>query len=147
MPLRFPSNAHTSNISGIIVSLVGNNLVTLHRYNKRMMEANKVNIFLSDEAKAFVRSLPEKAKKKVTFNIRKVEGGEMDKDLFKKLNDNIWELRTSYNGMCYRLLAFWDKERRALIIATHGFVKKTWKVPQKEIDRAEAFMKQYYSNE
>nr|WP_301185293.1 type II toxin-antitoxin system RelE/ParE family toxin [uncultured Helicobacter sp.] len=111
------------------------------------MEVNKINIFLSDEAKAFVRSLPEKAKKKVTFNIRKVEGGEMDKDLFKKLNDNIWELRTSYNGMCYRLLAFWDKERGALIIATHGFVKKTWKVPQKEIDRAEAFMKQYYSNE
>ena len=64
------------------------------------MEANKVNIFLSDEAKAFVRSLPEKAKKKVLFNILKVEGGEMDKELFKKLNDNIWELRTSYNGMC-----------------------------------------------
>lgn len=96
---------------------------------------------------AFVRSLPEKARKKVAFNIRKVEGGEMDKDLFKKLNDDIWELRTSYNGMCYRLLAFWDNERRALIVATHGFVKKTWKVPQKEIDRAEAIMKQYYSNE
>ena len=47
------------------------------------MEANKVNIFLSDEAKAFVRSLPEKAKKKVLFNILKVEGGEMDKELFK----------------------------------------------------------------
>ncbi|MBP3536708.1 MAG: type II toxin-antitoxin system RelE/ParE family toxin [Muribaculaceae bacterium] len=111
------------------------------------MEANKVNIFLSDEAVAFVRSLPEKAQKKVTYNIRRVEGGEMDKELFKKLNDDIWELRTSYNGMCYRLLAFWDKERRALIIATHGFVKKTWKVPQNEIARAEAFMKQYYSKE
>lgn len=71
----------------------------------------------------------------------------MDNDLFKKLNDNIWELRTSYNGMCYRLLAFWDKKRKALIIATHGFIKKTWKVPKNEIDRAEAFMKQYYSNE
>lgn len=70
------------------------------------MEANKINILLTDEAKAFVRSLPEKAQKKVTFNIRKVEGGEMDKDLFKKLNDDIWELRTSYNGMCYRLSAF-----------------------------------------
>ena len=53
------------------------------------MEANKLNILLTDEAKAFVRSLPEKARKKVTFNIRKVEGGEMDKDLFKKLNDDI----------------------------------------------------------
>lgn len=81
------------------------------------MEANKVNIFLSDEAVAFVRSLTEKAQKKVTYNIRRVEGGEM------------------------------DKERRALIIATHGFVKKTWKVPQNEIARAEAFMKQYYSKE
>lgn len=111
------------------------------------MEANKLNILLTDEAKEFVRLLPEKARKKVTFNIRRVEGGEMDKDLFKKLNDDIWELRTSYGGMCYRLLAFWDKERRALIIATHGFVKKTWKVPHNEIDRAEAIMRQYYSNE
>lgn len=111
------------------------------------MEAPRLNILFTDEAKAFVCSLPEKAQKKITFNIRKVEGGEMDKDLFKKLNDDIWELRTSYNGLCYRLLAFWDKERRALIIATHGFVKKTWKVPQKEIERAEAIMKQYYSNE
>lgn len=111
------------------------------------MEVNKINIFLSDEAKAFVRSLPEKAQKKVTFNIRKVECGEINQDLFKKLNDNIWELRTSYNGMCYRLLAFWDKEKRALIIATHGFIKKTWKVPLNEINRAEAFMKEYYSND
>ena len=112
-----------------------------------MMEANKLTILLTDETKAYVRSLPEKAQKKITFNILKVEGGEMDKDLFKKLNDEIWELRTSYNGMCYRLLAFWDRERRALIIATHGFVKKTWKVPKREIDRAEAIMKQYYNNE
>lgn len=110
------------------------------------MEENKVNILLTDEATAFVRSLPEKVQKKITYNIRRVEGGEVDKDLFKKLNDNIWELRSSFNGMCYRLLAFWDKEQKSLIIATHGFVKKTWKVPQKEIARAEAIMKEYFSN-
>ena len=111
------------------------------------MEDNKINILLTDEATAFVRSLPEKAQKKITYNIRRVEGGEVDKDLFKKLNDDIWELRSSFNGMCYRLLAFWDKDQRSLIIATHGFVKKTWKVPQKEIARAEAIMKEYFSNE
>lgn len=111
------------------------------------MGANNINIFLSDEAAAFIRSLPEKAQKKVTYNIRRVEGGEVSKDLFKKLNDDIWELRTSFGGMCYRLLAFWDRERRALIIATHGFVKKTWKVPRNEIARAEAFMKEYYDND
>ena len=48
------------------------------------MEANKVNILLSDEAKEFVRSLHEKARKKVAFNIRKVEVGIMDKDLFRE---------------------------------------------------------------
>lgn len=111
------------------------------------MNTNRVRILLSDETRTFVRSLPEKARKKVTYNIRRVEGGEMDKELFKKLNDNIWELRTAYEGMYYRLLAFWDKEQRALIIATHGFVKKTWKVPKKEIERAEAFMRLYYNGE
>ena len=45
-----------------------------------------------------------------------------------------------YDGMCYRLLAFWDKEHNSLIIVTHGFVKKTWKVPQKELDKVEPFM-------
>lgn len=90
---------------------------------------------------------PKRPGKKLPSTSAGSRGGEMDKDLFKKLNDDIWELRTSYGGMCYRLLAFWDKERRALIIATHGFVKKTWKVPHNEIDRAEAIMRQYYSNE
>ena len=109
------------------------------------MQGSKLNILLTDEAMAFVRSLPKKAQRKITYNIRRVEGGEMDKDLFKKLNDDIWELRTLFNGVCYRLLAFWDTERQALIIATHGFVKKTWKVPRNEIDKAEAIMKLYYS--
>lgn len=45
------------------------------------MSAAKINIFLSDEALAFVRSLPEKARKKVTYNIRRVEGGEVNKEL------------------------------------------------------------------
>ena len=111
------------------------------------MDENKLNVLLTDDVKDFIRSLPEKARKKVTYNIRRVESGEVDKDLFKKINNEIWELRTSFNGMCYRLLAFWDKERKALIIATNGFVKKTWKIPQKEIDKAETIMKQYYSKD
>ena len=58
------------------------------------MEANKVNILLSDEAKEFVRSLHEKARKKVAFNIRKVEVGIMDKDLFRKTQR--WRLGASH---------------------------------------------------
>ncbi|MFC5284729.1 hypothetical protein [Pedobacter alpinus] len=31
---------------------------------------------------------------------------ELDPELFKKLNNEIWEFRTLYQGLQYRLLAF-----------------------------------------
>jgi hypothetical protein len=51
-----------------------------------------------------------------------------------------------FDGMQYRLFAFWDKDTRRLVVATHGMVKKTWKVPRKEIAKAEALMKKYYES-
>lgn len=71
----------------------------------------------------------------------------MNKELFKKLgNTDIWEFRTLYKGNCYRLLAFWDTEKEALVIATHGFQKKTPKTPSKEIAKAEAIRKEYFED-
>lgn len=69
---------------------------------------------------------------------------ENDPELFKKLNDDIWEFRTRFNGMAYRLFAFWDKEIRAMVVATHGLVKKTQKPPPNEVRKAEAIMKAYH---
>ncbi|GAB3347030.1 hypothetical protein GCM10027566_00680 [Arachidicoccus ginsenosidivorans] len=65
--------------------------------------------------------------------------------MYKKLNEYIWEFRTQFNGMAYRLLAFWDKDEmeQTLVIATHGINKKTKKTPKKEIDKAEDIRKQY----
>ncbi len=108
-----------------------------------IMNSIKFNIELLDEANEFVRSLPEKTKKKVLYNMLRVQRGEIDDELFKKLNDYIWEFRTLYNGIKYRLFAFWDTKRRAMIIATHGIAKKTQKTPSKEISKAEAIRKQY----
>ena len=73
-------------------------------------------------------------------------GGVKDSELFKKLDgsDDFWEFRTLYNGIQYRLLAFWDAERKRMVVATHGFIKKTWKVPAREIAKAEALRKEYY---
>lgn len=109
------------------------------------MYKTKLRVVLTEEADAFVDSLPEKAKKKVTYNLLKVEGGELDNEIFKKLADtDIWEFRTLYNGVCYRLFAFWDTGRDTLIIATHGIVKKTKRTPQKEIRKAEEIRRQYF---
>ena len=109
------------------------------------MEGLKITVVLMEEAESFIRSLSEKAQKKITYNLLRVEGGEMDKDLFKKMgNTPIWEFRTLFNGVCYRLFSFWDTEKETLVIATHGMVKKTQKTPKKEIRKAEAIRLEYF---
>lgn len=71
----------------------------------------------------------------------------MDKELFKKLeNTEIWEFRTLYNGIAYRLFAFWDNEMNAIVMVTHGIVKKTEKTPKKEIEKAERIRKEYFND-
>lgn len=111
------------------------------------MNRQKIRVAFMDMAREFISSLPEKAQKKITYNLLKVEGGEIDKELFKKLgNSEIWELRTLFNGICYRLFAFWDTDMEALVVATHGIVKKTQETPKKEITKAEAIRKEYFNS-
>jgi phage-related protein len=105
----------------------------------------KFKIELLGEAIDFVESLDEKTREKIYYNARKVQEVR-DSELLRKLNESIWELRTKYNKRYYRLLAFWDKTQNSetLVIATHGFVKKTKKTPRKEILRAEEIRKEYF---
>lgn len=111
------------------------------------MKEKTIQVILSNEAESFVRLQPLKVQQKITYNIRKLESGVMDKELFKKLeNSEIWELRTLFNGICYRLFSFWDTEINTLVVATHGIVKKTQKVPKKEIEKAEAIRKEYFND-
>lgn len=99
------------------------------------------------EAYDFLESLPQPARQKIFYNIRKVAGGVKDAELFKKLeNSEIWEFRTLYQGIAYRLFAFWDKDAETFVIATHGLVKKTQKTPKKEIEKAEAIRHEYFAN-
>lgn len=97
---------------------------------------------------SFLELSLKRPQQKVTKNMRKVAGGVKDSKLFKKLDgsSDLWEFRTLYNGMQYRFLAFWDKTTNSLVVATHGFVKKQWEVPQREINRAEELRKKYYES-
>lgn len=52
------------------------------------MSGRKIKVAFMDAARKFISSLPEKAQKKITYNLLKVEGGEMDKELFKKLESS-----------------------------------------------------------
>jgi phage-related protein len=94
-------------------------------------------ILFLDEAFEFLSGLERKQYEKILYNIRKSQV-ELDPKLFKKLSDDIWEFRTLYQGLQYRLLAFWDKTStiNTLVVSTHGYVKKRSKVPDKEIQKA-----------
>ncbi len=97
------------------------------------------------EAKEFLLSLDRSVVRKIFYNIDKVAGGARDPELFKKLGDtDIWEFRTIWQGMAYRLFAFWDKDAETLVVATHGLVKKTQKTPKSEIKKAQAIRKAYF---
>jgi phage-related protein len=99
--------------------------------------------FLPDAAD-FLDKLDEKTRNKIYFNIRKAQFIN-DNELFKKLNDTIWEFRTLYNGKAYRLFSFWDSINGVdtFVISTHGILKKTQKTPPKEIEKAESIRKEY----
>lgn len=91
-------------------------------------------LLLLEAARDFLKTLPAPARNKIYYNIKKVQGGIKDSELFKKLdNSEIWEFRTLYQGTAYRLFSFWDKEAETLVVATHGIIKKTQKTPSKEI--------------
>jgi phage-related protein len=95
----------------------------------------------------FLDGLNEKARDKIYYNIKKAQFIN-DNELFKKLNDFIWEFRTLYNNKAYRLFSFWDtsNDKQSLVVATHGILKKTQKTPPKEIKKAEEIRKQYLHN-
>ena len=102
------------------------------------------DVELLPEAIEFLENLDEKTREKIYYNIKKSQYVN-DNELFKKLNDFIWEFRTLYNSKAYRLFSFWDKtnDKETLVVATHGILKKTQKTPTKEIKKAEEIRKQY----
>ena len=55
------------------------------------------DIIFLDEAFEFLSSLDKKHYEKILFNIRKAQI-EQDPGLLKKLKDEIWEIRTLYQG-------------------------------------------------
>lgn len=99
-----------------------------------------------EEANAFLGELDAKTVKKILYNIDLAEQTN-DPKLLKKLQKDIWEFRTKFAGLQIRLLAFWDKtDRKTLVIATHGFIKKVDKVPANEIDRAVRLKDKYFNS-
>ena len=94
----------------------------------------------------FLDSLPGKTVQKITWVLKLIEEAQIvPQEYLKKLAPHdIWEVRVSFAGTKYRILAFVFKGSR--LILTHIFVKKTQKAPRTEIDRALAYREDFLSN-
>nr|WKN38055.1 type II toxin-antitoxin system RelE/ParE family toxin [Tunicatimonas sp. TK19036] len=105
----------------------------------------KFEVIFLEPAIDFMEMLDLKTQAKIYYNIDKAKLVN-DPKLFKKLTDDIWEFRTKYSGLQYRLFAFWDKTEKTdtLVISTHGIVKKVSKVSKKEIDKAMQIRTEYF---
>ncbi len=106
---------------------------------------NYFNVKYLPEDLHFIEAQETKARNKILYNVS-LSSQVKDANLFKKLTDEIWEFRTLYSKSYYRLLAFWDKDQKAMVFCTHGFEKKKSKTPKNEIARAEHFRELYFEN-
>lgn len=92
----------------------------------------------------FLDSLPGKAAQKVAWVLGLIEDLDVVPSIYlKKLvnTEEIWECRIQLGSDAYRIFCFFDGN--SIVVLTHGLIKKTQKTPQREIDRAEAYRRDY----
>ena len=91
--------------------------------------------------KKLLASLQDKTRAKVYKWIEKLEelGPNLPRPYADVVKGKIRELRVSFGPNTYRFLYFFMKKR---IVITHGFAKKTDRIPAREIERAERIMKE-----
>ena len=108
-----------------------------------------LKVILMPEAEEYLSKVERKIQFKILNSIQKTETG-FKGEWFAKLKETngIYEFRERDSKYFYRILAFWDSEndKETLILATHGFDKKTNKTPKSEIKRAESIKETYFLN-
>lgn len=92
----------------------------------------------------FLDSLPGKVAQKIAWVLRLLE--DMDivpSSYFKKLvgTKEIWECRIKFSSNAYRILCFFIGN--SVVVLTHGFVKKSQKIPKHEIEKAETYRRDF----
>ena len=88
--------------------------------------------------------MPGKVAQKIVWVLGLLE--DMDivpASYFKKLagTEDIWECRIQFGSNAYRIFCFFMNNS---VVLTHGFVKKSQKTPAGEIERAEAYRRDFF---
>ncbi len=95
----------------------------------------------TEPVRRWLKSLPTSHKKAIGEDIKTVQfGWPLGMPLVEKIKPYLWEVRTRVPDGIARTLFTVDGH---LMILLHGFIKKTRKIPQKEIEIARSRLKQY----
>lgn len=94
-------------------------------------------------AKEFLLSLDKKLRAKLadTVMILQDNGYELREPYSKHISEGIFELRAKQGSDITRVMYFFYVDRH--IILTNGFIKKTQKTPQSEIEKAKRYRSDY----
>jgi phage-related protein len=94
-------------------------------------------------ARDYIEQMPENHQAKVVKAIQLLQ--EKDHMLRRPwadvLRDKIYELRPAYGSYEHRILYFFDQRK---IVLTHGFLKKTQRVPLSEIEFAFKYKNEWF---
>ena len=99
----------------------------------------------TEPVKEFLDSLDVKMRAKMlrTVLLLAENGTQLREPYSKSLDDGFFELRAKVGSDISRVLYFFMIGRK--VILTNGFVKKTQKTPNAEIEKAKQYRKEYLS--
>lgn len=115
------------------------------------MNEFEIEFFTNADGKCPVSEFLDKLDVKINSKILSLmlllerNGNELREPYTKHLGDGIFELRVKHSKMLVRVLFFFVVGQK--IIFTNGFIKKTKKTPNEEINTAKRYRYEYLSKE
>lgn len=95
----------------------------------------------NEPVRKWLKSLPKTHKKSIGEDIKTVQfGWPLGMPLIEKIGPYLWEARTKVPDGVARILFTIDGQ---LMVLLHGLIKKSRKIPQKDLNTARIRLKQY----
>jgi len=99
----------------------------------------------AEPVRKWLKALPDEHKKAIGRDVKTIQiGWPIGMPLVEKIEPGLWEVRTNLMSGIARVLFTVDRD---LMILLHGFIKKTRKIPQNELNTAKRRLRQYQEAE
>ena len=98
----------------------------------------------NEPVRDWLKELPRDDKRIIGEDIKTAQlGWPLGMPLIRKMDKNLWEVRSSLPDGISRVLFTVDENQMILL---HGFIKKSNKTPQNELKTATARLRNYWRN-